>query len=59
MLEWCNGSHEGLKIPWSLRPCGFESRFEHNAPHAAAPQLRFFVKYQKIPNFVAVGTHGP
>ena len=27
MPEWWNGRHEGLKIPWSLRPCGFESRF--------------------------------
>ena len=29
MLEWWNGRHEGLKIPWPLRLCGFESRFEH------------------------------
>ncbi len=28
-LEWWNGRHEGLKILWSLRPCGFKSRFEH------------------------------
>ena len=32
MLEWWNGRHEGLKILWSLRPCGFESRFEHRHP---------------------------
>ena len=30
MLEWWNGRHEGLKILWSLRLCGFESRFEHH-----------------------------
>ena len=29
MLEWWNGRHEGLKIPWPLRLCGFESRFEY------------------------------
>ena len=28
-LEWWNGRHEGLKILWPLRLCGFESRFEY------------------------------
>lgn len=42
MLEWWNGRHERLKIFWSLRPCGFKSRFEHSffAPfrgYASAP----------------------
>ena len=23
---WWNGRHEGLKIPWASRPCGFKSR---------------------------------
>lgn len=23
------GRHEGLKIPWPLRLCGFKSRFEY------------------------------
>ena len=34
MLEWWNGRHEGLKILWPLRLCGFKSRFEYqdNAP---------------------------
>ena len=32
MLEWWNGRHEGLKIPWPLWLCGFESRFEHRKP---------------------------
>ena len=27
--EWWNGRHEGLKIPWALRPCGFEPRFRY------------------------------
>ena len=26
MLEWWNGRHEGLKILWPLRLCGFKSR---------------------------------
>ena len=28
-LEWWNGRHEGLKILWPLRLCGFKSRFEY------------------------------
>ena len=31
MLEWWNGRHEGLKILWPLRLCGFKSRSEY--PH--------------------------
>ena len=31
-LEWWNGRHEGLKILWPLRLCGFESRFEYRKP---------------------------
>ena len=27
--EWWNGRHEGLKIPWPLRLCGFESHFRY------------------------------
>ncbi len=27
MQEWWNGRHGGLKIPWPLRLCGFESHF--------------------------------
>ena len=30
MLEWWNGRHEGLKILWPLRLCGFKSRFEYS-----------------------------
>ena len=30
MLEWWNGRHEGLKILWPLRLCGFKSRFEYD-----------------------------
>ena len=30
--EWWNGRHEGLKIPWPLRLCGFESHFGHCNP---------------------------
>ena len=26
MPRWWNGRHVGLKIQWSLRPCGFKSR---------------------------------
>ena len=29
MLEWWNGRHEGLKILWPLRLCGFESHFDY------------------------------
>ncbi len=36
MLEWWNGRHEGLKILWPLRLCGFESRFEHKNECAKA-----------------------
>ena len=28
-LEWWNGRHEGLKILWPLRLCGFKSRLEY------------------------------
>ena len=32
-LQGCSnggiGRHEGLKIPWPLRLCGFKSRFEY------------------------------
>ena len=31
MLEWWNGRHEGLKILWPLRLCGFKSRFEYRS----------------------------
>ena len=31
MLEWWNGRHEGLKILWPLRLCGFKSRFEYTS----------------------------
>ena len=27
--RWWNGRHEGLKIPWLLQLCGFESRSRH------------------------------
>ncbi len=30
MLGWCNGSHEGLKIPCPKQACEFESHPEHN-----------------------------
>lgn len=29
--EWWNGRHEGLKIPWPLRLCGFESHFGYRS----------------------------
>ncbi len=29
-LRWWNGIHGRLKIFWALRPCGFESRSQHN-----------------------------
>ena len=32
--EWWNGRHEGLKIPWLLQLCGFESRFGHYTARA-------------------------
>ena len=36
--EWWNGRHEGLKIPWPLRLCGFESRFGHIMKFEYTPQ---------------------
>ena len=42
MLEWWNGRHEGLKIPWPLRLCGFESRFEHKELSAKIAGDSFF-----------------
>ena len=37
------GRHEGLKIPWPLRLCGFKSRFEYkiNRNHLDDKWLRF------------------
>ena len=29
LVEWWNGRHEGLKILWPLRLCGFESHFDY------------------------------
>ena len=29
LLGWWNGRHEGLKILWPLRLCGFKSRSEY------------------------------
>ncbi len=45
MLEWWNGRHEGLKILWSLRPCGFESRFEHHMKTQASNIVVMFGFY--------------
>ena len=30
------GRHEGLKIPWPLRLCGFKSRFEYRIEEAVS-----------------------
>ena len=30
LLGWWNGRHEGLKILWPLRLCGFKSRSEYS-----------------------------
>ena len=39
LLEWWNGRHEGLKIPWPSRLCGFESRFEYQRLALALQEL--------------------
>ena len=38
------GRHEGLKIPWPLRLCGFKSRFEYEEKSQVVyiNRLRFF-----------------
>ena len=33
---WWNGRHEGLKIPWPFRLCGFESRLGHRKQKASS-----------------------
>ena len=37
--EWWNGRHEGLKIPWPLRLCGFESHFRYPRGRISATPL--------------------
>ena len=42
---WWNGRHEGLKIPWPLRSCGFESRSGHTLPDVfASESVLFFLE---------------
>ena len=48
MPEWWNGRHEGLKIPWALRPCGFEPRFRYEkSPTLETPKVLRFGKQKK------------
>ena len=42
MLEWWNGRHEGLKILWPLRLCGFKSRFEYSKGRIVFSTVRPF-----------------
>ena len=43
------GRHEGLKIPWPLRLCGFKSRFEYGKssgkPDYGVRSLLFFIGF--------------
>ena len=41
---WWNGRHEGLKIPWPLRSCGFESRSGHTLPDVFASESVLFFR---------------
>ena len=43
MLEWWNGRHEGLKILWPLRLCGFKSRFEYSKGRIVFSTVRPFL----------------
>ncbi len=45
-LEWWNGRHEGLKILWPLRLCGFESRFEYREPRRIFCVALLFLRLQ-------------
>ena len=60
MLEWWNGRHEGLKILWSLRPCGFESRFEHRHPSVKPSQTasRTDFSFTNCPDFLQCSSGG-
>ena len=40
--RWWNGRHEGLKIPWLLQLCGFESRSRHEENETEFICLVFF-----------------
>ena len=52
MLEWWNGRHEGLKILWPLRLCGFKSRFEYDMLYVTPCKItackEFFLYVQNI-----------
>ena len=45
-LEWWNGRHEGLKILWPLRLCGFESRFEYREPRRTFCVALLFLQFR-------------
>ena len=45
-LEWWNGRHEGLKILWPLRLCGFESRFEYREPRRIFCVALLFLQFR-------------
>ena len=47
-LEWWNGRHEGLKILWPLRLCGFESRFEYREPRRIFCVALLFLRLQTL-----------
>ena len=46
------GRHEGLKIPWPLRLCGFKSRFEYDSRYITPCRLNtykeFFIVFVNI-----------
>ena len=46
------GRHEGLKIPWPLRLCGFKSRFEYDMLYVTPCKItackEFFLYVQNI-----------
>ena len=49
MPEWWNGRHEGLKIPWALRPCGFEPRFRYEkSPTLETPKVPRLGKQKNV-----------
>ena len=40
--KWWNGRHEGLKIPWPLRLCGFESHFRYQEQRRCVKERHIF-----------------
>ena len=57
LQEWWNGRHGGLKIPWPLRLCGFESHFLYfKRLRFSAKPLLLTARIMQAVNFIKQST---